>query len=92
MKTPDLLLAVALFVAAPFAQAAQHCALKLTGDDKMQFDLKTATVSASCPKITVELTHAGKMPIAAMGHDVVISKTADMQAVRTSGQNPATLS
>jgi len=85
MKTPPLLLAIALFAAAPLAHAAQHCTLKLTGDDKMQFDLKTATVSASCPKITVELTHAGKMPITAMGHDVVISKTADMQAVVDAG-------
>ena len=81
MKATSLLFALALLGAAPFAHASPKCTLKLTGNDQMQFDLKTATVSASCPKISVELTHIGKMPAAAMGHDVVISLTSDMNAI-----------
>lgn len=80
-----LLLGLVLLGSASLVHAAPNCTLKLKGDDKMQFDLKTATVSASCPSITIELTHAGKLPAQAMGHNVVISKTADVGAVSADG-------
>ena len=79
------LLALSLFAAAGLVQAAPNCTLKLKGNDAMQFDLKTATVSASCPSITVELAHTGKMPAAAMGHNVVISTSKDLPAVTAAG-------
>jgi len=82
MKTSHrLLLALALLGAAGVAQAAGNCTISLKGNDAMQFDLKEATVSASCPSITVELTHTGKLPAAAMGHNVVISATTDMAGI-----------
>lgn len=83
MKTTRILAALALMGAAGLVQAAGNCTISLKGDDAMKFDLKEATVSASCPTITVELTHTGKMPVTAMGHNVVISKTADMTAITT---------
>ncbi len=49
----------------------------------MQFDLKTATVSASCATINIELAHTGKLPVVAMGHNVVVSATADVSAIST---------
>ncbi|HZX76938.1 azurin [Lysobacter sp.] len=70
---------------AGFAQAAGNCTVSLKGDDAMKFDLKEATVSASCPTVTVELTHTGKMPVAAMGHNVVITATKDMDTVAREG-------
>jgi azurin len=79
------ILGLSLLGAVSLAQAAPNCTLKLTGNDAMQYDLKTATVSASCPKITIELTHIGKMPAQAMGHNVVISQTADMNAITAAG-------
>ena len=78
-------LALALFGAASLAHAAPNCVVQLKGNDAMQFDLKTATVSASCPKITIELVHTGKMAAQVMGHNVVISQTADMAAVTAAG-------
>lgn len=77
------LLGLALLCAAAIAQAAPNCTLKLDANDQMQFDKNTATVSASCPTITVQLAHTGKLPVAVMGHNVVISKTADMTEVTT---------
>ncbi|MDR0183394.1 azurin [Lysobacter arvi] len=74
-----------LMAAAGFAQAAGNCTVSLKGDDAMKFDLKEATVSASCPTITIELTHTGKMPVAAMGHNVVVTATKDMDAVAREG-------
>lgn len=80
-----LLLGLALLGAATTVHAASNCTLKLKGDDKMQYDLKTATVSAACPKITIELTHTGKLAKEVMGHNVVISQTADVTAINTAG-------
>lgn len=79
------LLAAALLATAGMAQAAPNCTIKLKSDDRMQFDLKSATVSASCPSITIELAHVGKMPVQAMGHNVVISATKDVSAVAAAG-------
>jgi azurin len=87
MTRTNAILAIALAACASTsaAQAAPNCTLKLKGDDRMQFDLKTATVSASCPKITIELSHTGKLAANVMGHNVVISQTADLAAVNTAG-------
>ena len=85
MKTRSILLALALLGAASAVQAAPNCTIKLKGDDRMQFDLKTATVSASCAKINVELTHTGAMPAKNMGHNVVITATKDVSAVASAG-------
>lgn len=79
------ILVLGLLGAAGHAQAAGNCTVALKGDDAMKFDLKEATVSASCATITVELTHTGKMPAAAMGHNVVITATKDVDAVGRDG-------
>ncbi|MGB3394746.1 MAG: azurin, partial [Stenotrophomonas sp.] len=71
--------------AAGMAHAAGNCTISLKGDDAMKFDLREATVSAGCATITVELTHTGKLPMAAMGHNVVITTTADMAAAARDG-------
>ena len=67
------------------ANAAPNCTLKLQGNDQMQFDLKTATVSASCATINIQLVHTGKLPVTAMGHNVVISATTDASALSAAG-------
>ncbi|GAB3352857.1 azurin [Lysobacter tyrosinilyticus] len=76
-----------LFAAAGIApvHAASNCTVKLKGNDAMQYDLKTATVSASCPKITIELTHIGKLTAQVMGHNAVIAQTADINAITAAG-------
>ena len=67
------------------AGAAPNCTLKLQANDAMQFDLKTATVSASCATINIQLVHTGKLPVTAMGHNVVVSATADVGALGMAG-------
>ncbi|MFZ7096517.1 azurin [Luteimonas dalianensis] len=64
---------------------AQNCTISLEGNDRMQFNEKAVSVSASCPSITVELKHTGSLPVAAMGHNVVISETADVADVAQAG-------
>ena len=85
MNATRTLLALALLGAAGMAHAAGNCTIALKGDDAMKFDLKEATVSAGCATITIELTHTGKLPATAMGHNVVISKTADLAGLARDG-------
>lgn len=85
MKLTRTLFALALFGAAGMAHAAGNCTIALKSDDAMKFDLKEATVSASCATVTIDLVHTGKLPANAMGHNVVITKTPDMAAVARDG-------
>ena len=62
---------------------AENCVIDLKGDDAMKFDQAEVVVSASCPSITINLVHSGKLPVTAMGHNVVISATSDVQAIGT---------
>ena len=66
---------------------AENCVVDLKGDDAMKFDQAEVVVSASCPSITIKLTHSGKLPVTAMGHNVVISATRDVQAIGTAGMS-----
>lgn len=79
-----ILLTTALLLLANSA-SAENCAIDLQGNDMMKFDKATVTVSASCKTIVVKLTHSGKLPVTAMGHNVVISTTANLQPVAQDG-------
>ena len=67
------------------AATVANCATEIEGNDAMQYNVGSITVPASCSEFKITLKHTGKMPVAAMGHNVVITKTADMQAVAADG-------
>jgi azurin len=81
MKSSPILLSLALLSVAAVAQAAPNCTITLKAGDNMKYDLKTVSVSAACKSVSIELQHTGKMPAAAMGHNVVITATPDADAV-----------
>lgn len=62
-----------------------NCATTIDGNDAMQFDVSSISVPASCAQFTINLTHSGQMPAAAMGHNVVISAMSDMQSIASEG-------
>lgn len=64
---------------------AATCNVDIEGSDAMQFNKTSIAVPASCKQFTVKLRHAGKLPKAAMGHNWVLSKAADAQAVANDG-------
>lgn len=84
MKRYIAIFGLALLGAAGAAQA-QNCTISLEGNDRMQFNEKSVSVSASCPSITVELKHTGSLPVAAMGHNVVITETGNVADVAQAG-------
>jgi len=67
------------------AAVVKDCATEIEGSDAMQYSVGSITVPASCTEFKITLKHPGQMPVAAMGHNVVISKAADMQAVGAEG-------
>lgn len=67
------------------AAVVADCATEIEGNDAMQFNVSSIVVPASCKDFKITLKHTGKMPVTAMGHDVVIAKEADMKAVDADG-------
>lgn len=64
---------------------AAECAVDIEGNDMMQYNLSEITVPTSCKEFTVNLKHPGKLAKEVMGHNWVLSTTADMQGVATEG-------
>ncbi len=67
------------------AAVVNDCKTEIEGNDAMQYNVGSITVPASCTSFTITLKHTGTMPVAAMGHNVVIAKASDMQAVAADG-------
>jgi azurin len=65
---------------------SQECSLAITGNDQIQFDKKELRVSKSCKEVTVTLKHVGQLAANVMGHNWVLTTTADFQAVASAGQ------
>lgn len=100
MKSAPYLLvtacALALFAAPPAAATAPmsgdkpaatvaNCATQVEANDMMQYDVGSIAVPASCSVFRITLKHVGKLPVTAMGHDIVIARAADMQGIAADG-------
>lgn len=71
--------------AASAAAVSPECAVEIISDDAMKFDPREIQIKSSCTQFSITLKHVGKMPKAAMGHNVVITKTADRSGVLEEG-------
>lgn len=74
-----------LLIAGP-SMAQDECSLTITGNDQIQFNLKEMRVSSSCEEVTVTLQHVGQLAENIMGHNWVLTTTADYMAVAQAGQ------
>ena len=81
----SLALCSLLAVAGTAFGADKVCKLEITGSDQMQYDKKELAVAADCTQVELTLHHTGKLPAQAMGHNWVLSKTADMAGIATDG-------
>lgn len=81
----SLALCSLLAVAGNAFAADKVCKLEISGNDQMQFDKKELAVAADCTQVELTLKHTGKLPAQAMGHNWVLSKTADMAGVASDG-------
>jgi azurin len=65
--------------------ADKVCKLEITGTDAMQYDKKELSVAADCTQVELTLHHSGKLPAQAMGHNWVLSKSADVSGIASDG-------
>ena len=65
---------------------AQDCAATIDGNDAIQFNMSEMTVSSSCESFTLTLKHVGSLAANVMGHNWVLTTTADYEPVAAAGQ------
>ncbi len=69
-----------------FGVFAETCQLDMQVQDAMVYDKTSLEISlAKCDKVTVNLKHTGKLPKTAMGHNWVLTTTADQAAAAADG-------
>lgn len=66
---------------------SQECALTIEGNDQIQFNQKELRISKTCKEVTLTLKHTGQLAGNVMGHNWVLTTTANYQAVATAGQS-----
>jgi azurin len=79
------LIAIALLGLLSTPLMAAECATTVEANDAMQFNVKTITVPKTCKTFAVTLKHTGKLPVTAMGHNWVLSHSADEAGVIADG-------
>jgi len=78
-----LITAALLFLAR--TATADVCPLTINATDDMRFEQETLQVETRCTDVEVTLRHTGKLSARVMGHDWVLTKTADVAAVANAG-------
>jgi len=76
-------IAIALLLLANAAHA--QCEFEIEVGDALEYSTEAITVGADCEQVTVTLTHTGKLPPAAMGHNWVLAAPGDVQAIASAG-------
>ena len=64
---------------------ADECQLALNVGDNLAFSQSEIGVPRQCKQYTITLSHKGSLPAAVMGHNFVVAKTADLQAIQNDG-------
>ena len=81
-----VLSAFAMAVASvPSTAQAQECNVVVQSDDALRYLPHAIEVPRTCKDFTVTLTHSGRLPVLAMGHNWVLAKQSDMAGVARTG-------
>ena len=60
---------------------AEKCKIDISGSDMMKFDTNEINIDKDCEKFVVNLKHSGNLPVNAMGHNIVILESKNLQKV-----------
>lgn len=85
MKIQRLLFGIVVLAMVPFSAFADECNLVIEGTDQMSFSKKKMSAPASCETVKVTLKHTGSLAKDMMGHNWVLTKADDMQAIVKEG-------
>lgn len=75
------------FALVPAISSANTCEVDVGSSDSMAFDKKVVNVPTDCEKFTVNFHHNGALPKGGMGHNWVLTKTADVNAIAQKGSD-----
>src|ERR1700675_368103 len=79
------LLYVTAFLLVSRVASADVCKLAINATDQMRFEQQTLQVESQCTEVEVTLHNTGKLPVNIMGHNWILTKTADVAAVANAG-------
>src|ERR1700676_2170218 len=79
------ILYITAFLLISRAASADVCKLAISATDQMRFEQQTLQVDGQCTEVEVTLRNSGKLPANIMGHDWVLTKTADVASVANAG-------
>ena len=84
-----LLLSSVLFFALSISSSLTYaaCSFDIEVGDYLRFSSTEMSVEKSCDSVTVNLKHSGQLPEKIMGHNWVLSKSADVQQLATAGMS-----
>jgi azurin len=64
----------------------QECSQTIEGNDLIQYSAAEIRVSSDCDEVTITLSHVGQLPANVMGHNWVLTATADYTPVANAAQ------
>lgn len=78
-------LAAAALLGLAFCGTAQgqECTQVIEGNDLIQWNVAEIRVSAACEEVTIDLIHTGQLAANVMGHNWVLTTTADYMPLAT---------
>lgn len=76
---------IPLAFALPNLASANTCEVDVSAGDTWAYDTKAISVPSDCEEFTVNFKHTGEMSKEGLGHNWVLSKTADVNAVAQAG-------
>ncbi|MEM7503720.1 MAG: azurin [Pseudomonadota bacterium] len=77
--------ALAILAIACSNSALAECEFDVEVGDTLAYSTTSIEADASCESVTINLTHTGTLPAAAMGHNWVLSKPDDVQEIGMAG-------
>ena len=78
MKTFFTMVCASILATSVFAS---NCEIKIEGSDMMKYDVAEITLDTSCDQTKISIKHAGKLPINAMGHNIVIVEEKNLSKI-----------
>ena len=60
---------------------AEKCKIDISGSDMMKYDINEINIDKDCETFVVNLKHSGNLPVNAMGHNIVILESSNLQKV-----------
>lgn len=64
---------------------SSECTTAISADDTMKYNVSEISVKSSCKEFAIVLNHTGAQPKIAGGHNIVITKATDKDAVQSDG-------